>query len=242
MCALFPRVHLFYLHFLKAKSSEEVINSVADQRCHPSLCLLWEVERLLFRVCGNFAEQSPHQDWRECLANMSSRNDRNTQPTMLIITRSIYAKRSNDAFYTGNIETKLPDGSYLVKFMDGASESVEERDIMWLGFWGLPPWTWPRNPIVQSAGPANVDFLNGLVQNENTKEPIPNSVPFNTLFHEADVGTERRDNDFSELDIKADVSTRTEMRNTEELDSVEQMSAHVLPRESSESKNQTRCV
>ena len=175
------------------------------------------------------------------LARMS-RNDNDVQPTMLILTRSIYAKRSNDAFYPGNIETKLPDGSYLVKFTDGASESVEERDIMWLGFWGLPPWTWPRNPIVQCAGPANMDFLTTLVQNENTKEPIPNSASFHSPFREANVDKNSRENDFSGLGIKSDVSTRNEMTNTEELNLVKETSAHILPKQFSQSENQTRCV
>jgi hypothetical protein len=173
---------------------------------------------------------------------MSSRENRDTQPSMLILSRAVYARRSDDAFYPATIETKQPDGSYLVKFADGTSERVVEHNITWLGFWGLPPWTWPRNPVVQTAGPANMDFLNGLIRNDNRKEHVAGSVPLNTLFREGS-DTSKRVNGFSGLDIKSDVPTRAERMtdgHAEELDAFEERAAHVLPRQSTE--NQARFV
>lgn len=173
-------------------------------------------------------------------ANMSSRN-REVQPSLLILSRAIYAKRSDDAFYPGTIESKQADDSYLVKFTDGAIERIEEHDITWLGFWGLPPWCWPRNPIVHTAGSANMDFLNGLSRNDNRKEHMSDSVPSKALFREGN-GFSKRGNGFSERDIESDVPLRSQKTNgfAEELSTFEQDSAHQPPRQSSE--NHRRCV
>ena len=179
----------------------------------------------------------------EPLANMSSCETNERQSSMLILSRAIYARRSDDAFYPGTIQTKQPDGSYLVKFGGGTSERVVESDITWLGFWGLPPWMWPHNPIIQTAGPANMDFLNSLLGNDNGKERVSVSVPYRTLIGKGNEPS-KRVNGFSQLlDAKSPVPTRSEMipnGYVEELNAFEERSVHIQPKQSSES--QTRCV
>ena len=97
-------------------------------------------------VGRNFAEELPLDNTSGTTNNSLSDNS-SINPSMLILSPCIYAKRSsNNAFYSGNIQTKLPDGHYLVRFSDGASKSIEERNIMWLGFWGLPPSTLATKP------------------------------------------------------------------------------------------------
>lgn len=192
------------------------------------------------RISTNLADDLPTAYSVSDSANMSSRN-REVQPSLLILSRAIYAKRSDDAFYPGTIESKQADDSYLVKFTDGAIERIEEHDITWLGFWGLPPWCWPRNPIVQTAGSANMDFLNGLSRNDNRKEHMSDSVPSKALFREGN-DFRKRGNGLSERDIESDVPLRSQKTNgfAEELSTFEQDSAHQPPRQSSE--NHRRCV
>ena len=160
------------------------------------------------------------------------------QSSMLILSRAIYARRSDDAFYPGTVQTKQPDGSYLVKFREGTSERVVENDITWLGFWGLPPWMWPQNPIIQTAGPANMDFLNGLLGNDNRKEHVSVSVPFKTLLREGSESS-KRVNGFSELQTKSDHPTHSEKMSNEyveELNAFDERTAHIQPKQSSESQ------
>ena len=129
-----------------------------------------------------------------------------------------------------------------MRFSDGASKSIEERNIMWLGFWGLPPSTWPRNPHVHALGASNMNFPNGFAQNDNPKGPIPLSTP----FHEGGVDADKRGNEFSELGFKSDVPTRTQLRQrAEEINSFgTNNSPREMPRNSQWSENQTstRCV
>lgn len=69
-------------------------------------------------------------------------------PPLLVLTNSIYAKRKDGNFYPGLIEGKYLN-TYMVKFNDGAKERVVEGDLTWLGFWGIPPWSWPTTPVIQ---------------------------------------------------------------------------------------------
>lgn len=71
-------------------------------------------------------------------------------PPLLILTNSIYAKRKDGTFHPGCIEDKNLD-TYTVKFNDGAREGIVEGDLTWLGFWGMPPWSWPTAPLIQPA-------------------------------------------------------------------------------------------
>lgn len=71
-------------------------------------------------------------------------------PPLLILTNSIYAKRKDGTFHPGCIEDKQLD-AYTVKFNDGARERIVEGDVTWLGFWGMPPWSWPTAPLIQPA-------------------------------------------------------------------------------------------
>ena len=188
----------------------------------------------------NFAEEFPLNRMSDT-TNISSGNN----ATMLILSPCIYAKKSSNAFYSGNIQNKLPDGSYLVKFTDGSIESVEERDIMWLGFWGLPPSTWPQTPLVHSVGAINMEFPKGLVQNDNANGPTSHSVPLKNPSREGDVAADKQGNEFSELGMKYDVSVPSEMRqNAGEISSFEAVnSAHRMPRQQCQwPENQARCV
>ena len=86
-----------------------------------------------------------------------------TTNAMLILSPCIHAKKSSNAFYSGTIQTNLPDGSYLVKFTD------------WLKFGVCHP-TWPQEQLVHSVGAIEIEFPNGLVQNDNAKGPVPLSI------------------------------------------------------------------
>lgn len=189
-------------------------------------------------VGTNFAEELP-LDNTSGTTNISLSDNSSIKPSMLILSPCIYAKRSsNNAFYSGNIQTKLPDGRYLVRFTDGASKSIEERNIMWLGFWGLPPSTWPRTPHVHTLGALNMNFANRFAQNDKPKGPIPHSTP----FHEGGVDADKRGNVFSELGMKSDVSTRAQLRQSaEEINSFgTNKSPREMPRNSQWSENQPK--
>ena len=175
--------------------------------------------------------------------NMSVNANQNMNSSMLILTRAIYARRSNDAFYPGTIESKLPDGSYLVKFTDSSSERVEEHDITWLGFLGLPPWSWPRNPVVHTVEPSNVNIMNGPAQSDNRIDHIADSAPFKAQFRDS-VDNSKRTNCYSQMNMETGESARSEKKSREQstgdVDTLKQSFAHVLPKQAAE--NQTRCV
>lgn len=163
---------------------------------------------------------------------------------MLILSGAIYAKKSNNSFCPGTIETKLPDGSYLVKFTDGASERVEEHEITWLGFWGLPPWLWPRNPIVQPVDSTEALLINTQLRNNDTKDDISSYVSFRTLFQESNNrigrvnGSRRPDTDLG-ISNGCDDSASLQLQPRQDA-KFEQNPAHISPRHISE--NQMRFV
>lgn len=160
--------------------------------------------------------------------------------SLLMLSRAVYVKKPDNTFYPGAIDTKLPDGSYSVKFTDGSSDRVPENHIMWLGFWGLPPKCWPRNPIVQTAGPVDMalDFLSAHRSGGNTSQ----SVSRKTHLPDRNV---RRVVGFPEMDLgSTNIPRRSEndfvSRDDDGINEFETSSAHVQPRQISE--NQPRCV
>lgn len=71
-----------------------------------------------------------------------------SHPPLLILSNSVYAKRKDGSYYPGSIVDKHND-CYMVKFLDGGSEQLHEDNLTWLGFWDLPPWSWPKHPVIQ---------------------------------------------------------------------------------------------
>lgn len=104
-------------------------------------------------------------------------NERTVQPSLLVLSRAVYAKRQQDStFHSGSVETKLPDGRFMVHFTDGSCEKVPERNITWLGFWGLPPSSWPTRPIVNIAGHLN-EVDSATTQDHAIGKSISESCP-----------------------------------------------------------------
>lgn len=58
----------------------------------------------------------------------------------------LYAKKDDDSFYCAWIEDKKNESSYNVVFPDYTRGCVNEKDIIWLGFYSLPSHPWPKSP------------------------------------------------------------------------------------------------
>ena len=71
-------------------------------------------------------------------------------PSLLVISNRVYVKGDDGVFYSGSIEGKLEDNSYVVRFDDDKKRLVcREQDLIWLGFCDLPTSWWPENPVVR---------------------------------------------------------------------------------------------
>ncbi|XP_028405911.1 uncharacterized protein LOC114528469 [Dendronephthya gigantea] len=67
---------------------------------------------------------------------------------LLVLSQYVYAKRQDGGFHSGRIEGKDRDNMYTVEFSDCSRSVVNEDDLVWLGFYSLPPHVWPNAPVV----------------------------------------------------------------------------------------------
>lgn len=67
---------------------------------------------------------------------------------LLVLSQYVYAKRQDGGFHSGRIEGKDRENMYTVEFSDSTRSVVNEDDLVWLGFYSLPPHVWPNSPVV----------------------------------------------------------------------------------------------
>ncbi|XP_028405853.1 uncharacterized protein LOC114528428 [Dendronephthya gigantea] len=166
------------------------------------------------------------------MENTSSGNDRAN--SLLMLSRAVYVKKSDNTFYPGTIDTKLPDGSYLVKFTDSSSDRVAENHIVWLGFWGLPPKCWPRNPIVQTAGPIDMalDFLDRHKNSDNSSHSVSRKTHLPDRNVRGVIGFQEMD--FGSGSIPRCSENDALSQDDDGINEFETSPAHVQPRQVSE--------
>ena len=85
--------------------------------------------------------------------------------SLLVVCNRVYVKRKDDSYYPGVVQAKDSCG-YTVLFADGSTSTVHESNLVWLGFWGLPAFSWPQHPVIQPCNPKDAVYFEG-----NTKHP-----------------------------------------------------------------------
>ena len=67
---------------------------------------------------------------------------------LFVLTPYVYAKKQDGGFHSGRIEGKENENTYKIAFPDHTRSIVDEKDLVWLGFYRLPPHTWPKSPAI----------------------------------------------------------------------------------------------
>ena len=67
---------------------------------------------------------------------------------LFVLTPYVYAKKQDGGFHSGRIEGKENENAYKIAFPDHTRSTVNENDVVWLGFYRLPPHTWPKSPAI----------------------------------------------------------------------------------------------
>ena len=90
--------------------------------------------------------------------------------SMLVLSQFVYAKKQDGEFYSGRIEGKTGENTYNIAFTDYTNSTVDENDLIWLGFYSLPPHSWPKSPVVH---PVNIPKdASGLRHSDQIKREI----------------------------------------------------------------------
>lgn len=99
---------------------------------------------------------------------------------LLVLTQYVYAKKQDGGFYSGRIEGKESENMYSVAFSDYTRSTVDENDLVWLGFYSLPPHIWPKSPLIHPVKFPKDDagFHNGEIKREvdDLSSRIPESL------------------------------------------------------------------
>ena len=88
---------------------------------------------------------------------------------LLVLSQYVYAKKQDGGFYSGRIEGKQSENTYNIVFSDHTSSAVDEKDLVWLGFYSLPPHIWPKSPNIHPMNsPVDDDgrFYNAQIKRE----------------------------------------------------------------------------
>jgi hypothetical protein len=94
---------------------------------------------------------------------------------LLVLSQYVYAKKPDGGFYSGRIEGKQSENTYDIAFSDHTRSTVDENDLVWLGFYSLPPHIWPKSPNIHAINsPTNDDA--GLPKGEIKQEAIDDIV------------------------------------------------------------------
>ncbi len=87
---------------------------------------------------------------------------------LLVLTQYVYAKKQDGGFYSGRVEGKENENSYNIAFSDYTRSTVDENDLVWLGFYSLPPNIWPKSPAIHPINVPKDDtgIYNGEIKRE----------------------------------------------------------------------------